>query len=53
MAASSALGQDRFSREQGLAVVLIVLSVYLVEIADGGARGGDTATSPGPEKETR
>lgn len=36
MAASYALGQDRFSWEQGLAVVLIVVSVYLVEIADSG-----------------
>lgn len=53
MAASYALGQDRFSWEQGVAVVLIVLSVYLVEIADSGHEGGDAATSPGPHKETR
>ena len=36
MAASYALGQDRFSWAQGLAVVLIVVSVYLVEIAGVG-----------------
>ncbi|MBD5626156.1 MAG: DMT family transporter [Desulfovibrio sp.] len=40
MAASYALGQDRFSWEQGVAVVLIVLSVYLVEIADSGPPQG-------------
>ena len=43
MAASYALGQDRFSWEHAVAVVLIVVSVYLVEIADsdppGAARG--------------
>ncbi|MBD5648121.1 MAG: DMT family transporter [Desulfovibrio sp.] len=43
MAASYALGQDRFSWEQGLAVALIVLSVYLVEIADSGPARKDPA----------
>ncbi|MDE7241101.1 DMT family transporter [Desulfovibrio sp.] len=49
MAASYALGQDRFSWEQAVAVALIVLSVYLVEIADSGASGKGSA-KPGANK---
>lgn len=37
MLVSYALGQDKFSWEQGLAVLLIVFSVYLVEIASDAA----------------
>lgn len=52
MAASYALGQDRFSWEQGVAVALIVLSVYLVEIADGGRSGEGAAQRPGRGRPT-
>lgn len=41
MVASYALGQDRFSWKQGIAIILIVLSVCLVEISSGGK--SDTA----------
>lgn len=50
MAASYTLGQDRFSWEQAVAVVLIVLSVYLVEIADGGPDGKARAKRGRAEK---
>lgn len=53
MAASYALGQDRFSWEQAVAVVLIVVSVYLVEIADSDPVGKDAAKASGPRPGAR
>ena len=53
MASSYALGQDRFSWEQAVAVALIVASVYLVEIADGGRKEGAAAGPSGPERVRR